>query len=118
MITTSAWPRGVMAVALAGGGIIAAVAGHDYYVGLAAGDDGAGFGGGGDHADGAGHEVGFAADAFREIDLVERGDRNVGVGGVAAGGAIDEIDAEWSELTRERDGLFDIPAAFDPVGGR
>ena len=73
------------------------MAGHDYYVGLAAGDDGAGFGGGGDHADGAGHQVGVAADAFGKIDLVERGDGNFCVGRVAAGGAIDEIDAERDE---------------------
>jgi hypothetical protein len=94
------------------------LAGHDDYVGLVAGEDGAGFGGGIDHADRAGHHAGFAADAFGEADLVSGAYGNFGVGHVATGGAVDEIDAERAELIGQGDGLVDIPAARGPVGGR
>lgn len=71
----------------------------------------------GDHADGAGEDFGIAADLRGERDLVAGTDGDFGVERVAAGGGIDEIDAERLDVAGELDGVFDGPAAFDPIGG-
>src|SRR6185437_5919628 len=55
--------------------------------------------------------------ALRKRHLVSGADGNVRSGDVAAGGAVDEVDAERGDHARERDGVLGVPTAVDPVGG-
>ena len=101
-------------------GVAEEFAGEKDEVGLAGGDDGVGLGGVSDQSDGGGGDVGLAADSFSELNLEAGGDGDFGVGDLAAGGAVDEIDAVVAEVMGELDGLVDGPAwrgLVGPVGG-
>jgi hypothetical protein len=95
-------------------------AGEEDEIGLAAGDEVVGLMRVGDHADGGGGNGGFGANASCEGSLECGPDGNLGIGDLAAGGNVDEIDAVCAEMTGESDGFVDgpaIPAIFGPVGG-
>ena len=64
---------------------------QQYQVGLAIAHDLIGLRSGGDHADRAGGDAGFAPDALGEGNLISRADRNNGVRYQATGGAVDQI---------------------------
>jgi hypothetical protein len=104
-------------------GIAEEFAGERDYVGLAGADDLVGLGGLGDHADGAGGEAGFAADAVGEGDLVAGADGDLLARVVAAGGDVEEVDAFGFDETGEVDDVFDgeavrgVGGGVDPVGG-
>ena len=98
-------------------GVAEEFAGDEDEIGLAGLEDVFGLLGFGDHADGAGEDFGVAADLLGERDLVAGADGDLGVEGVAAGGGVDEIDAEGLDVAGELDGVFNRPAAFDPIGG-
>ena len=73
--------------------------------------------GDGDHADGAGGEAGFAADAVGEGDLVAGADGDLLAGVVAAGGDVEEVDAFGFDEAGELDDFVDGQTAVNPVGG-
>jgi len=78
-------------------GIAEHFAGEEDEIGFAIGHNVIGLNGIGDHADGCGGDVGFAADSGGELDLEAGAGRNLGVGDLAARGAVDEIDAVVAE---------------------
>ena len=86
-------------------------------IGLAAAEDVVGLSRAGNHADGAGGEAGFAADALGEGGLIAGADGNLRGGDVAAAGDIEEMDSMCFEQACEIDGLVEIPAAGSPVCG-
>ena len=49
--------------------------------------------------------------------LITRSDRYLRGGDVAAGGAIDQINAQRLQLARQLHRLLDVPSAFGPIGG-
>ncbi len=61
-------------------------------------------------------DAGAAADRGRERHLVARAQRDVGQH-VAAGRAVDQVDAERGGLLGQRDGVLGGPAALGPVAG-
>ena len=88
---------------------------HEDEVGLALVDDAVGLGGLGDHADGGGGDGGFVADASREVDLIAGREGNFGVGDVAAGRAVDQVNAVFAQEAGKLNRVVDGPAAFRPV---
>ena len=92
-------------------------AGEEGQVGFAAGDDFVGLMRIGDYADGSGEDCGLFTNRGGEGDLEARRDRDFRVGDQSAAGAIHQIDAERFQGSGELDGLVEIPAAFDPIGG-
>ena len=98
-------------------GVAEEFAGHEDEIGLAGLEDIFGLLGFGDHANGAGEDLGVAADLSGEGNLVTGADGDFGLQGVAAGGGVDEINAEGLDVACELDGVCYRPAAFDPIGG-
>ncbi len=90
---------------------------QDDHVGFALVEDGVGLVGVGDHADCSCEDAGALADLVGERDLVAGGDRNFCVGDHAARGTVNQIHAERAEKLGEGDGLFDVPAAGNPIAG-
>ena len=90
----------------------------DDEVGLAGADDVRGLSGVGDHADGAGEDAGLGTDGFSEGRLIAGAKGNGRAEDVAAGGAVDEVDAAVAEERGEADGLGEVPAAFGVVSRR
>ena len=72
----------------------------------------------GDQPDRPRRDAGALPDRRGERHLVAGAERDLLRRRVAAGGAVDEIDAERAEQRRERDGVVERPAALDPVAGR
>jgi hypothetical protein len=79
-------------------------------------DDVRGLSGAGDHADGAGEDAGLGADGFREVCLIAGAEGNGRAEDIAAGRAVDEVDAAVAKESGEADGLSEVPAAFGVVG--
>ena len=82
-------------------GVAQHFAGEEDEVGLAVGNDGVGLRGLGDHADGGSGDAGFGADACGERTWKSGADGDIGVGSLAAGGAVDEIDAMGAQDDRQ-----------------
>ena len=78
-------------------GVAQQLAAEEDKVCLALGDDGIGLGGIGDEADGGGGNVGLATDSGGKLDLKTGSGGNFGVGDLASGGDIDEIDAVFAQ---------------------
>ena len=89
---------------------------HENRVGLPGVDDVFGLRGRGDHADRAGENSSFFADALRKRYLVTRAYGNFRVRHTSAGRAVDKIHAKLFQFAGERDRLFQIPPAFYPIG--
>jgi len=98
-------------------GIAEKLAGEENHVGFIFGENLFGLSGIGDEAYRAGWDVGISPDGVSEWDLVAGILRDAGAGGSAAAGAVDEVNADGFELFGQSDGLREIPAALDPVGG-
>src|ERR1700683_570659 len=92
------------------------LASQDYDVGFGLIENGVGLVRAGDHAYRAGHDSGALADLIGERNLVTGGHGNWGVGNHAAGGAVNQIDAQRAERFRQGDGLLEVPAAGYPIG--
>jgi glycerate kinase len=58
----------------------------------------------------------LAPDARGEWRLIAGADRDLRLLDVAAGGAVDQVDAQLLQLARQLDRLLDVPAALHPVG--
>ncbi len=98
-------------------GIAEHFAGEEDEIGVAFGDDGVGLLRVCDHADGGGGNRGFGTDARGKGCLKRRTNGDDRVRNLAAGGAIDEVDAMGAEMAGEGDGVINSPAAFNPIGG-
>ena len=98
-------------------GIAQHFAGQEHQVRLPTGDDRVGLRGIGDHAHGGGGDAGFAADARRKRHLEAGADGNGGVGNLATGRNIDQIDAVLRQQAGKLNGFVEGPAAFGPIGG-
>src|ERR1700722_5099295 len=69
------------------------------------------------HAQRGGGDSGLLANGGCEWNLITGANGNFRVGGVAAAGSIDYIDARRFEAASQFDGLFEVPTTFLPVRG-
>ena len=90
---------------------------EENHVGLFAGEDGVGLSRIGDHTDSSRGYANFFADGFRKFNLIAGANGNFHAGNGATAGNINEIDTNALETPAQFDALFEIPAAFFPVGG-
>ncbi|MNM85141.1 hypothetical protein D3C81_972500 [compost metagenome] len=72
----------------------------------------------GDHAHGAGGDFRFLAHTLGEARLVARAGGDFGVDRGAAGGHVDQVDAQTTQAAGQFDGFIRVPAVLDPVGRR
>ena len=98
-------------------GIAKHLAGEQDDVGLAGADDLVGLGGAGDHAYGAGGNFDLAVDGLRVVNLIAGTEGNLLGGMVAAGRDIYEVDACLFHEFGEGDGLREVPAGAEGLGG-
>src|ERR1700733_2715059 len=98
--------------------IVEHAAGERDHIGLAGSDDFFGVAGFGDQADGHRGHAGGLLDRLRKRQLIAGRQRNFLQRRYPAGGDVDPIDAAFFQLLGKLDGLFEVPAALDPVGRR
>src|SRR3984885_5969776 len=96
--------------------IIKHAAGERDHVGLAGSDDFFRVARFGDQADGHRGHAGGLLDRLRKWQLIAWRQRNFLQRRDAAGGNVDPVDAAFFQFLGKLDGLFEIPAAFNPVG--
>src|ERR1700733_1438137 len=86
------------------------------HIGLAGSADFFGVAGFGDQADGHRGHAGGLLDRLRKRQLVAGRQWNFLQWRYPAGGGVDPVDAAFFQFLGKLDGLFEIPAAFNPVG--
>src|ERR1700733_1258651 len=116
--------RGVNLATELGGGvpgparILEHAAGERDHIGLAGSDDFFGVARFGDQSDGHRGHAGGLLDRLRKRQLIAGRQWNFLQGRYPAGGDVDPVDAAFFQLLGKLDGLFEVPAALDPVGRR
>src|SRR3984957_10377689 len=98
--------------------IVEHAAGERDHIGLAGSDDFFGVAGFGDQADGHRGHAGGLLDRLRKRQLIAGRQWNFLQWRYPAGGDVDPVDAAFFQLLGKLDGLFEVPAALDPVGRR
>ena len=84
-------------------GVAEKFAGEEDEVGLAVFNDGVGLGGFSDEADGGGWSCGFSSDSGCKWDLKTGSDGDFGVGDLASGGNVNQVDTVFAEEGGELD---------------